>query len=236
MDIDNYKERLIKVITDSLGLGYIDRAGRTVWRERFVTNATTRLNIDFMLRGYFDASRYDLFDALFFKVRADSAKKLGQHTLGASFKPKAFQLILSKDTAIWSRAYYGYKVYLVNDGDDTIYLPTQDYRLYMNVQALAPDGIWRDIEDLPRSWCNMSYFSVTMPPGQCWDFIMPQYEGQWKTKLRISLTYRNTAMVQKGAKNETLYSNIIDGSINAAQFWRKEGHSLLGLMDTYVEQ
>ncbi|OQP39265.1 hypothetical protein A4D02_18250 [Niastella koreensis] len=108
----------------------------------------------------------------------------------------------------------------------------------MTVQAKNPQGEWKDIEYLPRSFCGNSYHILTLEPNWYWKFLTPVYEGDFKTTLRIELTYidpKDKAEYFRQRKQLTLYSNEYKGSINPGQFWRKEGYSPGNIMDPYFD-
>ncbi len=60
---------------------------------------------------------------------------------------------------------------------------------------------------------------------------MPVYEGSTPTKLRIAVTYQN----KHSKEAHVLYSAPFMGSINPAQFWRKDSYTPNGIMDPYNE-
>lgn len=101
----------------------------------------------------------------------------------------------------------------------------------MKMQARDPQNKWRDIEYIPDSWCGNSYHKVFLGRNEYWEFNAPVYHGELKTKLRLKLLYKR-APCQK--INDIIYSNIIEGSINPAQFWREPSYRRGGLSDPYT--
>ena len=102
----------------------------------------------------------------------------------------------------------------------------------MKMQALDKDNNWRVIEYLPDSWCGISYHLLTLEPGAYWKFVIPNFDGEMRTKLRIQLQYIDKTDPKK---DRLLYSNIIDGEINPAQLWNKRPYYPQGIMDPYVD-
>ena len=102
----------------------------------------------------------------------------------------------------------------------------------MKMQALDKDNNWRDIEYLPDSWCGNSYHLLTLEPGAYWKFVIPNFDGEMRTKLRIQPQYIDRTDPKK---DRLLYSNIIDGEINPAQLWNKRPYYPQGIMDPYVD-
>jgi len=99
-----------------------------------------------------------------------------------------------------------------------------DSRIPIVQEARDGSGKWRAIEDLPKSWCGNSYYGVTLPAKQFWEFTAPAYTGTFKTKLRFVL---------QGEK--PIYSNAFDGSVNPGQFTEKQDHEATNLMEPYLE-
>ena len=59
----------------------------------------------------------------------------------------------------------------------------------MKVQALDKKGIGKDLEYLPNSLCGNSYYSTELDPNHYWKFVTTVYDGDFKTKFRIMLSY-----------------------------------------------
>ena len=98
------------------------------------------------------------------------------------------------------------------------------------MQALDGEGKWKDIDYLPSSWCGNSYHVVSLEPGAYWKFVIPKFEGDIRTKLRIELQYIDALHPKE---DKVIYSNIIDGTINPGQLWNKEKYYPQGIMDPY---
>ena len=108
-------------------------------------------------------------------------------------------------------------VKLINLSPDTISIETQDgHFTSMRLQAKSIDKNWKDITYMYPSWCGNSYYSVDLYPNHYWSFVIPKYQkGEFKTKLRIALTYS----LPNGAIKHW-YSELISAKLNYAQFWR----------------
>lgn len=231
INLIEFKDDLIYVVEDDR-IGYINQLGKYIWREKLQKKQNTAdFNIDYMNRGYFYAySPYQEELAGFggwggsrnaFQVMSDS-NQFERNKLNIAIKPE------SKDK-YWE-TYEGIKLYVSNTSKDTCYFDAQDSRLYLKIQAKDKHGNWRDIEYLPSSWCGNSYHSLFLPPEYYWEFVIPKYTGEFKTKLRAELLYKRD---HKQEESEVLYSNEFEGSINPGQFWRKNQYYPLGLMDPY---
>lgn len=108
-------------------------------------------------------------------------------------------------------------VKLINLSPDTISIETQDgHFTSMRLQAKSIDKNWKDVTYMPSSWCGNSYYSVDLYPNHYWSFVIPKYrKGEFKTKLRVALTYS----LPNGAIKHW-YSELINAKLNYAQFWR----------------
>lgn len=126
----------------------------------------------------------------------------------------------------------GLTLRIVNASADTVLFEAQDSQLNLNLQARNPQGVWQDIEYVPRSWCGNSYHQVYLAPRQYWQVAAPLYSGKIQTVLRAKLVYQNP----KSPKTDAiLYSNEVAASVNPGQFSNKEGHVPTTLMDPYDE-
>lgn len=185
-----------------------------------------------MNRGYFyAASKPDKHDLGGFGESQNAPKTFKKGT----FPKGKLSLIVKEKTSIDKQSgFLVHVVHLVNASGKEISFPAQDSRLDMVVQAKDQDGIWRNIEYVPSSWCGNSYHTLTLGSGEYWSFQTPDYTGGNPTKLRISLEYRNPSDSKK-AENRQLFSNEYDGAVNPAQFWNKADYQPSGIMDPYDE-
>ena len=212
---------------------YVDTSGNIVWKKKNnEPDAIGPLNIDFMNRGYFYAQ-------LSIKEESGGWAESPNRAQPASVPGASKSFFIKIDTTaenVFQNFYKGYNVYVVNNSGKKIIFNAQDSRLNMVLQALDQNGVWRDIEYLPSSWCGNSYHTLELKSKEQWSFTMPLYEGVFATKIRAALSYidpddKTTEMYNR--KQLTIYSNEINGSVNPGQFWRKPGYNRQGLMDPY---
>jgi hypothetical protein len=123
-------------------------------------------------------------------------------------------------------------VYLANTSKDTCRFDAEDSRLYLSTEVRGRDGVWRDIDYLPNSWCGNSYHTIDLEPGAYWRFTMPAFDGAIPVSLRLRL---ERTLPRKHEKPVFLYSNVIHSRVNPAQFWNKRPYTPRGLMDPYNE-
>ncbi len=195
------------------------------------TSKLNKVDIDYMMRGYFYASSKG-------PSELNGLGGWGGSSNGArSFTPPAGGSglrILVDTTAVVAvdGKFRGQRVVVRNNGPDTLYFPAQDSRLYMKTQALRADS-FADIEYLPSSWCGNSYHTLFLAPGEQWEFIMPRYEGARTTRSRIELTYNTTSDERKKAR--VAYSHTFPIGVNEEQFSNKVEYCRGGLMDPYED-
>ncbi|MBK8724334.1 MAG: hypothetical protein IPL95_19435 [Saprospiraceae bacterium] len=72
-----------------------------------------------------------------------------------------------------------------------------------------------DISIIFINKCGLSHHNIYLDSGYYWEFRMPVFEGNFKTKLRLELSkfHNGNLIFQK------LYSNEIEGNINISQFY-----------------
>lgn len=121
--------------------------------------------------------------------------------------------------------YEGFTLRLVNGTPDAVDFSASDSRLAIVQEAQDEQGVWKEVEYLPRSWCGNSYHTLRLRSQECWEFAAPRYSGPVKTKLRFKFTHAQ----------KILYSDAFDGGIHPEQFSIMQGHQPRGLMDPYKE-
>jgi hypothetical protein len=127
----------------------------------------------------------------------------------------------TNDYAIFKKNNHGFQLYLKNPTKDSLNFSAQDGSLYMAMEAQDEKGTWKTIEYITPSWCGNSYHQVTLAPSHQWTFVVPKYEGTFKTKLRFCFTAERE-LEMENKKERKYYSNEFDGSVNLTQFWKKE--------------
>jgi hypothetical protein len=188
------------------------------------------LNINFKNRGYCYAASAHLKSAAGFGGWGGSdnlyqpvstSNELADNTLKVVLKPEERHAFAAKLA--------GFALYVINATNDTIFFEAQDSRLNLKLQAQDKKGEWRDIEYLPGSWCGNSYHHVYLPSRYQWMFVVPEYAGTLRTKIRAALGY------QTGLRSDEqwLYSNEIEGSVNPDQFDKMPKYKPNGIMDPY---
>ena len=232
-DVEGFKNGILKTSIDDK-LVYFNEKGEIIWKEIESKELKLKnLDIDFMNRGYFSAySKPNKNDLGGYGTSRNIPKKIKNE----KFPNKKLSLIVhvdSKDT-IFSN-FNAYNVTLSNLTNKEINFSAQDSRLYMKVQAKDEDGIWKDIEYLPNSWCGNSYHTLTLERNNYWSFKTPIYSGGFKTKFRIELMITNRNENETEEKNIIVYSNEYEGSINPGQFWNRLEYYPNGIMDPYNE-
>lgn len=219
--------------------GYVNSKGDFVWKAKKPSENNRKiepLNIAFMARGYnlvfpsdYKRGRYEGDDTstshLCLAKSIDAKNNFLPNQLGIIAKPEV--------PAVFQKSIKGFKTYIFNTTKDTLDIDVQDNRLYLTMQALDKNGIWRDIEYSPSSWCGNSYYSLKLRPNEYWDLTIPIYDGDFETTLRLAFLPKSARRDEAPAK--VLYSNTFKGKINPAQFWNKEGHTATNLMDPYNE-
>lgn len=227
LDIIN-EDNIIKVIENNL-IAYIDFSGNYIWKQQdSPKNSISKLDIDFMLRGYFYASS-PLKKESDYNGWGESGNIFKKGVLPKHKKDSFGVYINSEETILFNNTYEGFKLYISNNTKDTIHFNAQDSRLYLTIQAKDKNNVWKDIEHIPNSWCGNSYHSIFLPSNHYWEFSVPKYYGEFKTLLRAKLLYKTSLK----DKSKPIYSNTFKGSINPAQFWRKDNYQPRSIMDPY---
>ncbi len=235
-DRSGFHNGLLKAVIDDR-FTYIDKSGHIVWQQRPSKPAQLKSrNIDYMERGHFRAyAKPNKEDLGGFATSRNYPKRVKR---GDKFPPGQLAVIVAADeTDTIGEFEKARKVYVVNTTKETKMFEAQDSRLTMKVQARNAEGLWQDIEYLPNSWCGNSYHTLTLKPGNFWEFRTAVYEGGYTTKFRIALTHLDRANIKRGGKIKelTVYSNEYEGGINPAQFWNKRTYTPQGIMDPYKE-
>ena len=185
-----------------------------------------------MNRGYFYAAsaQEDLQAAYMGWGRSAN---LPHKQLGSGFPDNQLSITIDTGAIVpFDSVFAGYKVFISNTTNHAFKFNAQDSRLSVKLAAEDSNGEWRYIEYLPASWCGNSYHEITLQPNSYWTFRTPKYHGEIHTRIRAALWYVDPADPKK---QKTVFSNIINGSINPAQFWNKPTYHRNGIMDPYNE-
>lgn len=122
---------------------------------------------------------------------------------------KGLFLLAQPDVGVQIPRCLGMRVVLVNQTSDLLAFPAFDSHLYLVQEALAPDGTWKRIEQIPSGFCGNSFHRAFLPRSHYWEFGAPRYQGTLKTKLRFALRL---------AGGEKVTSNTFEGAVNPEQF------------------
>ncbi len=196
------------------------------------TTSTTpeAININFINRGYFYAASPPMASTSGYGGWGQSGNLYQPIDSESSYdKNKLTVLVDVNKPDLFAEKYQGITLYVANTCADTVFFNVQDSRLNMKLQALDKDGVWKDIEYLPSSWCGNSYHQLYLPSGNYWKFTIPVYHGKMKTKIRAVLSFANSIE----GEEQLVYSNEFEGSINSGQFSKMPKYKPNGMMDPY---
>lgn len=202
-------------------IGYIDtyfnQKGRIVWEADADTSMELqKLNIDHL--GHADYGAYEWVDSgrKYSYNYAGWEDITGYQGWGGNLHPPA--LTLAIDTARIERfkpSWFGYNMYLLNTGGDTVRFNARTNQLDLCLQAQNARGQWSDIEEPAKAFCKLIDHQIKLPPGMFWSFVIPRYDGADSTFIRARLKYIDPA---HPGKEKILYSNAIRGTVNPGQF------------------
>lgn len=228
-------------------LGYVNIKGEYIWRQQTANSRSDSLNIDvrkqinfvvytekpqeqngrenlfYNTRGW--GNNYNVVE----EISGDIVKKEGE----INFYIKQEYIEGKKKLAL----------YFVNDTEKDIEIATQDNQLFIDLEVQDETGKWRKINYMQPSGCGNSYYSILFPNESYCKFNLPDFRGNYYTKLRARLlNHRSFFSYNKKSKdfiklNKELVSNEIYCSINPAQLWREKrsfsGRDLIDLMMLY---
>jgi hypothetical protein len=230
-DRNGFVNGLIKAVIDNK-LSYINKNGDIVWKQQDDTSKALKpLNIDFMNRGYFYAYSTPKNTEADYSGGWASSPNKPKIITDIKFPNNSLSITIDTNNIDrFANAFFGFNLFISNTTIDTVKLNAQDSRLYMKLQAQNSKDEWKDIEYLPSSWCGNSYHKIELEPNAFWKFTIPNYNGEFQTKIRAELRYIDNDNLKT---EKVVYSNIINGSINPGQFWNKRTYYPNGLMDPY---
>lgn len=201
---------------------YINEHGEIVWIQTS-SNEPRYLDIDYKLQTWYTIDYYGW--------RTVKHSITDTSLNGIEYIEDNFSIILSRnEKSIFNKYYNGISLYIINDCDHSIRVPSVDGALYIVLEAKDRSGKWRQIESFPSSWCGNSYVKSSLNPKYFLKFSVPDYRGGYRTKLRAVLEIYNNK-----EKHVKIYSNEISGSINPAQFWRENNeYQLQEFFEKYI--
>ncbi len=224
-DRNGFKDGLLKSVIDKR-TAYVNRRGEVVWKSStYAHYKYFQRNID-----YIKTTDYNVYKNK--NLRKENSKKIYSKEIenNNKFPEDSLSVVIEKISLIDKiknknyRNARSYFVHVANRLDTPIQFGGFSGRIKMKAQAKDKNGIWRDIEkEQTGGFCGNSIFREYLNPNQYWTFMTPEYQGDFKTTLRIALKYVNPAATDNVFKKWdtiTIYSNEYPGSVNPAQFWR----------------
>lgn len=183
------------------------------------------LQIDFQLRGIcyaFSSKQYaqkSNGEAHSSNIAQPNNNKFNAGLVGLYLSENEFQKIADNNIA--------HTLYLINTSEDKISFHAQDSRLSIVAQVKNKEGEWTSITYLPSSSCGNSYHTITLGPDEYWEFAVPIYKGDFKTKLRYTVV----------SEDKIFVSNEIDALVSLGQLNKanKQGHNPQNIMDPYSD-
>ena len=135
-------------------------------------------------------------------------KPLELNTLDAS----GLQLICDyRQDVLEGRPFYdtlmGFPAFVVNATNEIKYMHGKDGHVFALQEAKARDGKWYPIEGRCHDFCGNGRGATRMHPNEFFCFIVPKYQGSFKTQLRLRLQNNNVIYL----------SEPYDGTIQESQ-------------------
>lgn len=218
-DRDGFRKGLLKAVIKNKFV-YVNNKGKIVWKENEENENLVNLNVDFMRWGHYYITNRKPGKRYRYHAVWGESYAIPQKVLKSLNFPiiKISVIARPEEKDVFSDRYNGIRLYVVNNTFKPITFNVQSGRLYLKLQAKDRNGNWKDIEFLPSSFCGNSYYTIHLESQMYWSFVIPIYEGEFKTRMRAELKY-----VDPNYKREeiTIYSNEFDGSVNPGQFWRQ---------------
>jgi hypothetical protein len=196
---------------------WLNKQGRIVWQESIKDQQALRaMNIDFAGEINEDEHHFPSWDHHPANHEGYTITTSRKIKAADGFKKNEFTLKIETSQAdtFLSTPYFANTLTVANSTKDTIKILTAG-SLTMRLEALDDDGAWKSIEFFQIPSHTNGYYISFLPPRTCWPFKIPRYEGSFATKIRAILFYED-----KNEKVQTIYSNVIDATINRTQFWR----------------
>lgn len=104
---------------------------------------------------------------------------------------------------------YFYPVYVVNQTPTMKVFIGKDSYVFAIQEALDSNQNWRPIEGRGFDFCGNGYWGLKIHPNEFLTFLMPKYEGSYKTKIRVRIKIGDIIYVSKP----------FEGTINEKQFY-----------------
>lgn len=178
------------------------------------------VNVDYMLYSIKNVSKS--FEDSINNAMYDGTGTFSRKISGRKKFPKKQLTVLidtSKIVNLYDN-YNGYKLYVANTTKDSISITSYCSSLDLLAQAYI-DGEWHFIETHGYMCGNCFWWDV-LKEGHYWEFLVPKFTGEIKTRLRYCLRLSGGSVI---------YSNEIEAGISIGQTinWPKYGSDPIGL-------
>ncbi len=189
--------------------GYLNKNGRIVWLQNSSSNKLIALNIDYQLTNSYVIGEQQLVKP----VSTGKASSLPYELDEDDF----LMLIDTTEKLNYLKKYNGISLYIVNNTDEMAITLSLDGSLPLVLQAKDNNGEWADIENSEADYCNTPGTLIFFAAHSFWKFVMPQYDGGFRTMLRVKM-----GVLDSDNNCNFVFSNVVEGKINPSQFWRKQ--------------
>lgn len=132
-----------------------------------------------------------------------------------SFTSDGFELFTDyQSTVAYTRHFqdngqYYYPIYVVNNTPRTKYFIGKDSYVFAIQEAVDTNGYWHPIEGRGLDFCGNGYWGLKIHPKEFLIFMMPKYEGDFQTKIRVRIKIGDMVYI----------SESFQGTINEKQFY-----------------
>lgn len=215
------------LLSSSEGWSYMNAEGKVIWKETSPMYLETwlPLNLDYKSEGYYHArplpgvyGKDTIYDGgnLPYTLTGEKRKEYPEDSLS----------FVVKENHPHNPDRISRYAVLVNRMNSPVLVSSWDQQLEVLLQALDVDGVWRNIESLNPSVFYTRHFKAPLLPNYYWQLPVPEFAGEFHTRLRLSIMGIEYPDKGKKAHPFTLYSNEWEGSVNPAQFWRKRPNDM----------
>lgn len=144
---------------------YINEPGEIVWIQTS-SNEPRYLDIDYKLQTWYTVDYHG-----WKPVKGESTDSLHDFI---KFNENDFSIVLTKnEKSIFHKEYAGISIYLINDGNHAISVPSVDGALYLVLEAKDKSGEWRKIESHPSKFFHSLEEERNISPKQYLKFSVP---------------------------------------------------------------
>lgn len=218
-DEEGFVNGLFKVVINDKA-SYIDTKGKIVWKdEPYYGYGIKSLNAQHLIET-FHFGFYKLDNMVSGNdVNIHYSKSSLKISPEQKFAQNQLNIVLDdSNTEVINDKYWAQPLYIANNTAKDINFPAIDNWLFIFVEARDDKGAWRAIEQIVRPIDGFTMLVLT--PNEYWKVLIPKYTGTFETELRVCVT---RFVANSEQKFETVYSNVIKGSINLSQFYDEAG-------------